>query len=177
MIRGQIDVGTGLKRRVFQQVWVMDFTAPRHCARRPSTLPRTCSLPQMSAHNIHINLLKVSSDPGEGMRGQDTADSICSFRAWTQPPPPTRSALAFTVMCTVGDHINQDLSFLVQVFSLSQFKCVQPQWGAISKSPAQWQMRDFTQGYVFFSSFVVDKLKHLETIQNPWWWNFQSENQ
>lgn len=93
------------------------------------------------------------------------------------PPPPTRSALAFTVMCTVGDHINQDLSFLVQVFSLSQFKCVQPQWGAISKSPAQWQMRDFTQGYVFFSSFVVDKLKHLETIQNPWWWNFQSENQ
>lgn len=26
-------------------------------------------------------------------------------------------------------------------------------------------MRDFTQGYVLFS-FVVDKLKHLETIQN-----------
>lgn len=73
-------------------------------------------------------------------------------------PPPPRSALAFTVMCTVGDHINQDLSFLVQVFSPSHYKCMQQEWGARTNER-------FYSSLVLFS-FVVDEWKHLETIQN-----------
>lgn len=148
MIRGQIDVGMGLKRRVFQPTWVMDFTAPRHCARPrglarihyPRCLHTTFTVAcrrwaQIQVREWEVRTQQIPSAPSVPQHS----------------PPPPRSALAFTVMCTVGDHINQDLSFLVQAFSPSRYKCVQPQWGAISKSPAQWQERFYSRlRFIFF---------------------------